>query len=115
MTVATPPKTSLLCCSYIQKSRDRLQRAARFLSSAPPGPRTKRGSPADAAGDDLPGERDLLAAHETALRLGAVVAAFDTATDVETPDDGLLAHVREVGGPSDSSVPRRSWAPEPTG
>jgi len=62
---------------------------------------------------DMPGDHDLLAAHRTALHLGAVVAAFDTAQDVATPDDGLLAHVRAVWGPSDSSVPRRSRAPEP--
>jgi hypothetical protein len=72
---------------------------------------------ADACGHalryDMPGDHDLIAAHRTALRLGAVVAAFDTAKDVATPDDGLLAHVREVWGPNDSSLPGRIRAPEP--
>ncbi|HEY8598507.1 MAG TPA: hypothetical protein VIL85_08760 [Thermomicrobiales bacterium] len=62
---------------------------------------------------DMPGDHDLIAAHRTALRLGAVVAAYDTATDVATPEAELLAHARTVWGPIDSSVPGRVKAPEP--
>jgi len=64
---------------------------------------------------DMPGDRDLLAAHETALRLGAVVAAFDTLTDGEIPEAAMLADVRRVWGPTDTSVPGRAKAPEPKG
>jgi hypothetical protein len=62
---------------------------------------------------DMPGDYNLIAAHRTALRLAAVVAAFDTARDVDTPDDQLLAHTRAIWGPVDTSVPVERRAPEP--
>ncbi len=64
---------------------------------------------------DMPGDRDLLAAHETALRLGAVVAAFNTLQDAAVPEAAMLADVRRVWGPADTSVPGRARAPEPKG
>ncbi len=64
---------------------------------------------------DMPGDRDLLAAHETALRLGAVVAAFDTLRDAAVAEADLLADTRKVWGPTDTSVPGRVRAPEPKG
>lgn len=62
---------------------------------------------------DMPGDRDLIAAHETALRLGAVVAALDTLKDADVPAAGMLADVRKVWGPTDTGAIRRVRAPEP--
>ncbi len=74
---------------------------------------------ADACGHalryDMPGDRDLLAGHETALRLGAVVAAFDTLRDAAVAEADLLADTRKVWGPTDTSVPGRVRTAEPQG
>lgn len=64
---------------------------------------------------DMPGDRDLLAAHETALRLGAVVAAFDTLTDGAVAEADMLADTRKVWGPTDTSVPGRVRTADPQG
>lgn len=72
---------------------------------------------ADACGHalrfDMPGDHDLIAAHRTALRLGAVVAAFDTLKDADIPEAAMLADIRKVWGPIASSVPGRVRVLEP--
>jgi len=74
---------------------------------------------ADACGHaqryDMPGDRDLMAVHETALRLGAVVAAFDTLKDAEVAEADMLADTRKVWGPTGTGVVGRVRAPEPKG
>ena len=51
---------------------------------------------------DIPGNRIHVNALRAALTACAVLAAHDTNTDVDTPEDQLLAETRRVWGPRDT-------------
>ena len=51
---------------------------------------------------DMPGHRSHITTLRTALTACAILAAHDTNTDTDIPEDQLLAETRRVWGPRDS-------------
>lgn len=60
-------------------------------------------------------DRALLAALGAALRAASVAAAFDTLEDNKVAPREMLADVRRVWGPRDTSTARHPVAPPPDG
>lgn len=65
--------------------------------------------------DGLVTDRALVAALGALLRAASVCAAFDTLEDNRVPPAGMLADVRRVWGPRDTSREHHPVAPPPDG